>query len=123
MARGFETFLTALAVGFVAGSPATSDPLLRDFAVCAGRYSALVEHHWLVDGPASEASARTRDSLLALVEAVVAPAQQRTALNWRIEAKVAQRALLSQAYFAKDAVAKKRSAQLLQGCADLIGQS
>ncbi|TAG11867.1 MAG: hypothetical protein EAZ40_16620 [Rhodobacterales bacterium] len=123
MARGLETFLAALAVGIVAGSPATADPLLRDFAVCTGRYSALVEHQWLVDGPASDASAGTRDSLWALVKAVAGPGEAATAMTWRIEAKVAQKALLDRAYFAKDQIAEKRSAQLLQGCADLIGQS
>ena len=123
MARGLETFLAALAVGLVAHSPATADPLLREFSVCAGRYSALVEHQWLMDGPASEASAGKRDSLLALIEAVEGPGQHEAALSWRINAKVAQKALLQRAYFGRDAVAKKRSAQLLQACADLIGQS
>lgn len=75
MARGLETFLAALTVGFVAGSPATADPLLRDFSTCAGRLSALVEHQWLVDGPASESTARQRDAMLALVEAVLPPDQ------------------------------------------------
>jgi hypothetical protein len=123
MARGLETFLAALAVGFVTGSPATADPLLRDFAVCTGRFSALVEHQWLVDGPASNASAGVRDNLWALVEAVAGPGEAATAMNWRIEAKVAQKALLDRAFFALDRVAEKRSAQLLQACADLIGQS
>ena len=122
MVRGLETFLTAMAVGFSAG-PAMADPLLRDFAVCTGRFSALVEHQWLVDGPASDASAGVRDNLWALVEAVAEPGEAATAMNWRIEAKVAHKALLDRAWFAKDRVAEKRSAQLLQGCADLIGQS
>lgn len=123
MARGLEIFLTAMAVGFVAQGPATADSLLRDFSVCAGRYSALVEHQWLVDGPASEVSARQRDSLLALIEAVQGPGQHATALNWRISAKVAQAALLARAHFGRDAGASDRSAQLLQACATLIGQS
>jgi hypothetical protein len=123
MARGLETLLAALAVGIVAGSPATADPLLRDFAVCTGRYAALVEHQWLVDGPASEASAGARDNLWALVEAVARPGETKTAMAWRIDAKVAQRALLDRAHFANDKAAEKRSAQLLQACADLIGQS
>ena len=123
MARGLETFLTAMAVGFAGCGPASADPLLKDFAVCAGRYSALVEHHWLVDGPASDASAGTRDSLLALVEAVEEPGMAATAMGWRIEAKVAQKALLTRAHFAKDGVAEARAAELLQACAALIGQS
>ena len=123
MARGLETFLTAMAVGFAGGGPAFADPLLKDFAVCAGRFSALVEHQWLVDGPASERSAGTRDGLLALVEAVEGPGMAATVLGWRIEAKVGQAQLLSRAYFAQDAVAAERASDLLQACADLIGQS
>lgn len=123
MARGLESFLTALTFGSLVASPAMTDALLRQFSVCAGRYSALVEHQWLVNGPGSEASKRQRDSLVALVEAVVGPDSAGDAMQWRIEAKVAQRALLSRAHFARDEVAEKRSAQLLQACADLIGQS
>jgi hypothetical protein len=123
MARGLETFLAAFAAGFMTCSPATAEHLLRDFAVCAGRFSALVEHQWMVDGPASDASAGTRDSFLALVEAVEEPGMAATVMGWRVEAKVAQRGLLDRAHFAKDAVAEKRSAQLLQDCARLIGQS
>ncbi|MDP3197113.1 hypothetical protein [Tabrizicola sp.] len=107
----------------MADSPATADPLLRQFAICTGRYSALVEHQWLVDGPASEGSAGVRDSLWTLAEAVAGPAEAAAAMGWRIDAKVAQRGLLDRAYFARDAAAEKRSAQLLQACADLIGQS
>jgi hypothetical protein len=123
MARGLETFLTAMAVGFAGCGPASADSLLRDFAVCAGRYSALVEHQWLVDGPASDASAGTRDSLLSLVEAVEEPGMGAAVLGWRIEAKVAQKALLQRAHFAKDRDAEARAAELLQSCAALIGQS
>lgn len=123
MARGLETLLTAMAVGFAGCGPAQADPLLREFAVCAGRFSALVEHQWMVDGPASDASAGTRDSLLALVEAVEGPGMAATVMGWRIEAKVAQKALLQRAHFAKDGVADKRAEELLQSCALLIGQS
>jgi hypothetical protein len=123
MARGLETFLTAMAVGFAGCGPASAGPLLKDFAVCAGRYSALVEHQWLVDGPASEVSAQSRDALLSLVEAVEEPGMVAAAMGWRIEAKVAQRALLQRAYFAGDRMAEKRAGELLQACAALIGQS
>jgi hypothetical protein len=123
MARGLESLLAVLAVGLAASGPATAAPLLRDFAVCAGRFSALVEHQWLVDGPASDASARQRDSLLSLVDAVAGPEEMQDAMAWRIDAKVSQKRLLDRAYFAGDPVAEVRSAQLLQACADLIGQS
>jgi hypothetical protein len=123
MARGLETFLTAMVLGFAGCGSALADPLLRDFAVCAGRLSALVEHQWMVDGPASDTSAGTRDSLLALVEAVQDPGMDATVMGWRVEAKAAQKALLARAHFAKDGVAEKRATELLQACAALIGQS
>lgn len=123
MARGLETLLAVLAVGVAATSPATADPLLRDFAVCAGRYSALVEHQWLVDGPASEVTALQRDALVDLVDAVMADGMEAAAMAWRIEAKAGHAQLLSRAHFGRDRLAAERSAQLLQGCADLIGQS
>lgn len=123
MARGLEILLAVLTVGLSTGGPATADPLVRDFAVCAGRFSALVEHQWLVDGPASEASARQRDSLVSLVEAAAGPEQASTVLAWRIDAKVSHKRLLERAWFADDPLARMRSAQLLQACADLIGQS
>jgi hypothetical protein len=123
MSRGLEIFLAALAVGIVTGSPGATDPLARDFALCAGRYSALVEHQWLVDGPASESSARMRDTFVDLAGAVAGPEGAAEVLNWRIEAKVAHGALLSRAWLARDSLAENRSAQLLLACADLIGQS
>lgn len=122
MARGLETFLAVLTLGICNG-PAAADPLLRDFSTCTGRYSALVEHQWLVDGPASEQSARVRDALWSLVEAVAGPEETKAAMGWRIEAKAAQRALLAQVWLDGDRAAEMRSAQLLQACADLVGQS
>lgn len=122
MARGLETLLAVLTLG-MCSTPAAADPLLRDFAICTGRYSALVEHQWMVDGPASEQSARVRDALWSLVEAVAGPEEATAAMGWRVEAKAGQRALLAPAWLSHDHAAEVRSAQLLQACADLVGQS
>lgn len=122
MARGLGTLLAILTLGICSG-PAGADPVLRDFATCTGRYSALVEHQWLVDGPASEQSARVRDSLWALVEAVAAAEDATQAMAWQIEAKAGQKALLARAWSRGDRAAEERSAQLLEACADLVGQS
>lgn len=123
MARGLETFLAALVVGIVSNNPAAADPLLREFSVCAGRLSALMEHQWLVDGPASEMTARQRDAMLALVEAVLSPEEANRAIQWRIEAKAAQAALLSRAAFAGDPAAAERADDLLRQCLALVGQA
>lgn len=107
----------------VTPAPGAADPLLRQFAVCTGRFSALVEHQWLVDGPASEGSAVMRDSLWSLVEALAGAQETKAAMGWRVEAKAGQKALLARAHFTGDRAAEMRSAQLLQACADLVGQS
>lgn len=96
---------------------------LNQFAVCAGRFSALMEHQWLVDGPASEQTARHRAAMLSLVDAVQSNGNAVQAMHWRVSAKVAHAGLLSRAHFAQDAVAARQSDALLQGCRDLIGHS
>jgi hypothetical protein len=83
----------------------------------------LIEHQWLVDGPASEETARQREAMLSLVEAVQHQEDSARAMQWRLTAKVAQANLLSRAYLERDNLAALRSAVLLQGCRDLIGQS
>jgi len=50
MARGLEAFLAVLMLGISSG-PGAADPLLREFAVCAGRLSAVMEDQWMFDGP------------------------------------------------------------------------
>ena len=90
-----RTLLVAIAAVLPA-SAASADGLGRDFATCAGRYSALTEHLWTLSAPADEAE-RRRDLFLERVDAT-APADD--ALTWRVEAKAAQRGLLETARFA-----------------------
>ncbi len=58
-----KTFLVAMTLslpaqaGEMAASFAPVDNQLLQFATCAGRLSALMEHQWLIDGPASERTA------------------------------------------------------------------
>lgn len=122
-----RTLACTLSLGFalLGAAPAAiaeTDPL-RMFAVCAGRLSALMEHQWLTDGPASEETARSRAAMLSLVEAILPPEAAPRALNWRIEAKAAQAALLARATFAADPVAARRADHLVAECLGLIGQS
>ena len=99
MARGLETFLAVLVLG---AFPAAADPLLREFAVCAGRLSAIMEDQWMFDGPASEQTAEELGAMVSLIEASMPEGAGRQVLAWRIDAKVAQRGLLHQARFARD---------------------
>jgi hypothetical protein len=80
------------------------------FAACAGRYSAEVEHDWLLrpsDSPAAEAR---RDAFLALLDAVSPDAVEdgvppHLFMATRIEEKAAQAALLRRASFHVDPLA------------------
>lgn len=108
------------------GLPETRQDQLYFFATCSGRLSALMEHQWLLDGPASEDTARTRAEMLSLLQAVTPPDQAATVMQWRISAKVAQASLLSQASFdldpARAAWAKRRAEGLTAACiAALLG--
>jgi hypothetical protein len=131
MMCGMKTLARMLLIGCLTltqAPPAIANPnpdtqLLQQFATCAGRFSALMEHQWLTDGPASDQTAQQRAAMLSLVDAMLDPHDATRAMHWRITAKVAQAALLSRAHFAQDAIAARQSDALLQGCRDLIGQS
>lgn len=122
MVRGLETFLAVLAVGLLTSGPATADPLLRDFAVCAGRLSALMEDQWMFDGPGSEQTQTELQAMVSLIEASIAPYEGRQVLGWRVNAKLAHRTLLAQARFATDpAVAETAAARAEALAADCRG--
>ena len=122
MARGLKTFLAVLAVGLSTSGPATADPLLRDFAVCAGRLSALMEDQWMFDGPGSEQTQTELQAMVSLIEASIAPDEGRQVLGWRVNAKLAHRTLLAQARFATDpAVAETAAARAEALAADCRG--
>lgn len=104
--------------------PALENNALQTFAVCAGRLSAVMEHQWLFDGPASETTQRQRAHLLDLVAAVMDPAQAREVMQWRISGKQAQSVLLTRATFnsnADDAAwAKAKADDYAQSCTGLL---
>lgn len=71
--------------------------LPRMFADCAGQYSARVEHAWLLREPDAGEYERFRDEFVALLDSV--EGGESGLLHYRIEAKAAMAALLSQATF------------------------
>jgi hypothetical protein len=101
MARGLETSLAVFMLGAMP-APGAADPLLQQFSTCAGRLSALMEEQWMFDGPGSERTQAELGAMVSLVEASMPPGAGRQVLGWRINAKVAQRALLFQARFGQD---------------------
>ncbi|QBF31266.1 hypothetical protein [Thalassococcus sp. S3] len=84
------------------------------FAICAGRLSAVMEHQWMFDGAASERTQRERAALIALLEASMPLDRGREILRWRIDAKIAQAALLSRATFNSDPVDARHAARLAE---------
>jgi hypothetical protein len=123
MARGLETFLAVLVLGIYSG-PGAADPLLRQFSICAGRLSAVMEDQWMFDGPGSE---RTHTELLAMIslaEASMPEGAGPQVLAWRIDAKVAHRALLHQARFVADPklaeTAAARAEALAADCRSMV---
>ncbi|MFN3824127.1 MAG: hypothetical protein ACK4GW_05025 [Pseudorhodobacter sp.] len=94
--------------------------LMQVFATCAGRLSAVMEFQWLTDGPASEATARARQSMIALTDAATPTGSEPRALHLRIEAKAAQAGLLHAAYFRGDGRAGDRAEALMAECRGLL---
>lgn len=90
--------------------PLTASERALSFAACAGRYSAEVEHDWLLDPADSRVTEARRDGFLALLDAVVPDAVEdgmppHLPMATRIEEKAAHTALLHRAAFHLDPLA------------------
>lgn len=92
--------------GAAIASAMPTDPvdLVRDFATCAGRYSAEYEGGHMLADIDTEAAETRRDAFVSLIEAVLpdvplGPKRDAIVLGWRIEAKAAHGALLATATF------------------------
>lgn len=97
-------FLISLVAGPGSALPVSPSERARVFAVCAGHYSALVEHQRLFDGQASEMSTERRDIFAVMLDAVWPDAvaygvPEPLGMAWRVEAKAVQAALLSASVF------------------------
>lgn len=96
---GLKTRALGLIALVLSGLPAkaTTD-LPRTFADCAGRFSATLEHAWLMQDSRADEFASHRRTFLSLLEATGADTDG-AMLNRRVAAKAAQAALLQQAAF------------------------
>lgn len=112
--------LSAAMIPFAAGADdlGVAPPnQLHVFATCAGRLSALMEHQWMFDGPASDLTQKQNQAVVAVLDAITPPGQGPVVLGWRIEAKVAHRALLSSAAFTTD---PRRTSSAARHADDLV---
>ncbi|WP_375691378.1 hypothetical protein [Pseudooceanicola sp. LIPI14-2-Ac024] len=67
------------------------------FAACTGRLSALMEHQWITDPPASDRTQALRAQMIDLLMAASDPDEGRLMLRRRLEAKAALAQLLTRA--------------------------
>ena len=109
----------------MAGAPplrAETLPDLPHLAACTGRLSALMEHQFLIDGPAADHTKRQRDALADILAALTPDGAEAQAMGWRLEAKAAQAALLSQATFGRDpgGRAALRAQRLVAACTGFL---
>ena len=104
--------------------PLDPEQQLHTFATCAGRLSAVMEHQWLFDGPASEQTKQQRAAIIGLIAAIMPPDRGPEVLQWRIAAKVAQSALLTRAIFNADAHdaawAQQQATRFTRECTGLL---
>lgn len=113
----------------VAAAPAsaltsTADDQLTFFATCAGRLSATMEHQWIHNLSAVDATTAQRSEMINLVSAVMPDEDGRAVLNIRVSAKHAQAQLLARATLNRDVGdaewAQARADALLQECTSVL---
>ena len=117
-------YLAVLFTAAFSSSSAAEPTLLRDFATCTGRFSAEVEHSWLMESAEADHKEVLYENMAALLASVTSREDATQALSMRIDAKAAHAQLLLQAAFGWDAVqrasSKQRAAELLSACSSLI---
>ncbi|MCH2077278.1 MAG: hypothetical protein MK180_10395 [Rhodobacteraceae bacterium] len=119
---GLKTLL--LAMGLLSAAPLTASGGIEFiFAGCVGRYSAQMEHAWLL-GQNAEDEEEKREVFLSLLEATMDAEQAEQVLAHRIASKMSQASLLTVAEFATDTDTATRAVELsqseIQGCRSLL---
>lgn len=98
---GLRTFLILLICLPLPGH-AIEKSLVSAYASCAGRFSAELEHAWLMNDNQTAEIERRRRYFIDLVSATVSLDDRGQTLNQRISAKVAHASLLTQKTFSRD---------------------
>lgn len=94
-----RTGIAALLATLMAAPLAAHPDLQRTFAGCAGRYSAEMEHAWLMQDVRADHFEGRRATFVSLLEATADPATLPRMMHFRIEAKLAHRQLLTRISF------------------------
>ena len=123
--RVLKTFLIAVCLSST--MPAQAEPLTHIFATCTGRFSAELEHAWLMGHPEADSIAHRRAQFEDLLYAVATDGEQRDLLNRRINAKQAHAQILQQATFSTDSAqaewARRRVNMEIGYCASFLLES
>jgi len=113
-----------MAVSIVAPGVRASTDLASIMAGCVGRYSAQLEHAWLMNDPSSAALERRRAIFLSILDAAMPEGAGPRILHHRIEAKHAQARLLTSASFdthqGRATWSKRRARIYIERCSALI---
>lgn len=106
------------------GAAGAAEPLFETFAACAGRFSAELEHAWLMGTQDFTETSHRRTQFVSLVEAATPHDLRRRALEVRIDAKMAHAQVLTRATFStqpsQQVWAAQRAAASLRHCEDLL---
>lgn len=98
---GLKTILVMLLV-LPPSARAEVGSLVATFATCTGRFSAELEHAWLMQDARTDEIAHRRTQFIDLLDAAVPTEGRRHALHLRIDAKIAHAQLLTAAVFSRD---------------------
>jgi hypothetical protein len=97
---------------------------VSEFAQCAGRLSAQMEHQWLISDSGADRTKQHRAMMIVLLEAVTDPAAAKQTLHLRIMTKHAHAQLLTQSIFSQDQAqkdyAQNRAQHLIAQCMDFL---
>lgn len=116
--------VTALATWIAAPEARADTDLTGVMAGCVGRYSAELEHAWLMKDPRSVTLERQRAGFLSILDAIMPAGAGQHIMHQRIEAKHAQARLLTAAEFstrpAKAAWARRQARLYAEICAEML---
>ena len=123
-----KTFVfSSVLIGLSATAGMAQTNFATTMAQCAGRYSAEVEHAWLMSDPESEVLSQQMENFSSILEAVIPADAGREMLVHRVDAKAAHAKLLSEATFGTDkaraAWAKKQAIHYRKACASYLLES
>ncbi|MEX0311995.1 MAG: hypothetical protein AB3N17_17305 [Tateyamaria sp.] len=112
MSRKRTKQVFAIIFAFVAAPALAHETPVDAFADCAGRYSAEMEHAWLLDASDADEFQQKRATFVALLDASMPARSGRMILDRRIQAKFAHAQLLQQADLGQDRT-RAQSARLI----------